>query len=86
MYGNYTKISGLICAEESCDPRSIMTVELWVDGIKVYTSDPIASDSSVPFHVDFSDVVRQYGGNSLIVQCLTNSTVNGLCIVEGWLH
>jgi len=83
---SHTEIFGTICGAAECDEGASMTVEIWIDGVIAYTSDPITRDSQFSFHVDFSDITQRYEWNSLIIQCFTESPANGYCIVEAWVN
>jgi len=74
--GTYTELKGIALPGVDCDSQAVMTVEVWMDGKKIYKSDDITRDRGEAFSLDIT------GGKVLTIQCLTSQNKFGYCIVD----
>ena len=77
LEGQYSVFSGNILPRSDCEDKAVMTVEIWLDGKKIYKSEDITRDWGEEFSVDVT------GGKVLRIQCLTSVNHFGYCIVDG---
>ena len=78
----YVSMTGMISASEKNDRKAKSTVNIYIDGSRVYQSPLIGSDTEPVFY----EIVLGGFGGEITVECTTDSNAFGHCIVSAVLH